>query len=142
MGRNSKKLELSVAAKQALELGYKQSDSRKYSQRCHIILLKNEGLSSKAIGELLRITDQCVNKWVKRYELSGIKGLETKQGQGRKAILTKEDDENQVRMAIQKERQRLKLAKEEIEKSCGKKFSLSTLKRFLKNLSADGNGFA
>ena len=142
MGRKSEKLELTAAEKQELELGYKRSDSRQFSQRCHIMLLKNDGLSSNAIAELLKITDQCVNNWVKRYKSLGIKGIKTKPGQGRKAILSKEEDESQIRTAIQKERQRLALAKEEIEKNCGKSFSLSTLRRFLKSLSADGCEFA
>lgn len=142
MGRNSKKLELSETAREELKIGYKQSSSRQFAQRCHIILLKSEGHSSKMIGNWLKITDQTINNWVKRYESMGIKGLETKKGQGRKTILTKEADEAHIRAIIKGERQRLNFVKEEIEKNCDKKFSLSTLKRFLKNLTADGNEFA
>ena len=141
MGRKAKTLKLSEAAKQELEQNYKSSTSVQLSRRCFIILLKAKGLRSADIADLLGITDQSVNSWVKRYEASGIDGLKTKPGQGRKPILTKEDDEKQVRAIVEKERQRLKLVKEELEKSCDKVFSLSTLKRFLKRLSADGNEF-
>ena len=48
-------------------------------------------------------------------------------------------DEKKVKALVKKERQRLKHAKEDLEKELGKEFSLKTLKRFLKNLSADGN---
>ena len=67
-------------------------------------------------------------------------GLKTKPGQGRKLILNKEQDEARVKAAIQKERQRIKMAKEELERDLGKKFSTSTFKRFLKKLAADGKG--
>jgi len=55
------------------------------------------------------------NRWVKRYESSGITGLQTKSGQGRKPILNKEQDGSKVRAVIKKERQRLKFVKEELE---------------------------
>jgi transposase len=142
MGRKAKTLKLSETAKAELEQLGKQSGSVQLSQRCFIILLKSKGLKSVDIAEILGITDQSVNNWVKRYEATGIDGLRTKPGQGRKPILTREEDEKQVRAIIEKERQRLKLVKEEIERSCEKEFSLSTLKRFLKTLSADGNVLA
>lgn len=42
-------------------------------------------------------------------------------------------------MQIKKEPQRIKHVKEELEQELNKEFSVLTLKRFLKNLSADGN---
>lgn len=139
MGRKSKVIELTQAEKGELEKGYKYSKSKVFSQRCHIILLKNKGLTSQEIADIFGITFQPVNSWCKKYLQHGIEGLKTKPGQGRKTILNKEDDEAKVKAAIKKERQRLRLAKEELEKDLGKTFSVLTLKRFLKNLSADGN---
>ena len=141
MGRKPKILKLDEAAKMELESGYKNSSSPQFSLRCFIILLKSKGLKSDDIAELLSITDQSVNNWVKRYESSGLDGLKTKPWQGRKPILNKEEDGKHVRAIVEKERQRLKLVKEALEKSSDKAFSLSTLKRFLKTLSADGNEF-
>lgn len=139
MGRKSKRIDLTIAEKTALEKGYKESKSKFFSQRCHIILLKNQGLTSQEIANIFRITIQPVNSWCKSYLENGIEGLKTKPGQGRKAILNREEDEQKVKAAIKKERQRLKLAKEDLERELGKSFSTITLKRFLKNLSADGN---
>lgn len=140
MGRKAKILKLSSEQRAALEAGYKDFKKSKFSRRCHIILLKSEGYTSKYIATLLRFKDaQPVNNWVKRFESAGIKGLHTKSGQGRKPILDKKTDEAKIRAAVQKERQRLKLAKQELENELGKQFSLLTLKRFLKKLSADGN---
>lgn len=139
MGRKSKRIDLTIAERTELEKGYKESKSKFFSQRCHIILLKNQGLTSQEIANIFRVTIQPVNSWCKRYLENGIEGLKTKPGQGRKAILNREEDEQKVKAAIKKERQRLKLAKEDLEKELGKNFSTITLKRFLKNLSADGN---
>ena len=139
MGRKSKIIDLTEAERSALETGYKYSKSRVFSQRCHIILLKNQGLTSQQIADIFGWTFQPVNSWCKKYIQSGIEGLKTKSGQGRKPILNKEQDEAKVKAAIKEERQRIKLAKEALEKELGKNFSVLTLKRFLKNLSADGN---
>lgn len=140
MGRKAKKIILSSDERAALELGYKDLKKPKFSRRCHIILLKSEGYTSKYIATLLRYKDaQPINNWVKRYEAAGLEGLQTKSGQGRKPILDKKKDEAKVKAAVQKERQRLKLAKQDLENELGKQFSLLTLKRFLKKLSADGN---
>jgi transposase len=141
MGRKSKKLDLTAAQKVELEKGFKYLSSKVFSQRCHMILLKNQGLTSQQIADIFGVTFQPVNSWVKRYVEHGIEGLKTKPGQGRKPILNKEQDEAKVKAAIKKERQRIKLAKESLEKDLGKNFSVLTLKRFLKNLSADGNEF-
>lgn len=138
MPRKSTKIALSTIERLALESGYK-SQLRIYSRRCHIILLKSKGLSSKEISSLLEITDQSVNKWVNRYRRAGLSGLSTKPGQGRKPILDKDQDALKVRQAVEQERQRLKIARDQLSKELDKDFSLLTLKRFLKNLTADGN---
>lgn len=139
MGRKSKKIDLTQAELVELEKGYRNSKSKSFSQRCHMILLKNQGRSSQEIADIFGTTFQPVNSWVKRYVKDGIDGIKTKPGQGRKPILNKLQDEVKVKAAIKKERQRIRLAKESLEKDLGKSFSILTLKRFLKNLSADGN---
>jgi transposase len=82
-----------------------------------------------------------VNQWLNRYEQQGINGLKTKPGRGRKAILDPEKDIEHVRKAVQAERQRLKSAKDLLEKELNKSFSLKTLKRFLKKTTAATNAF-
>lgn len=139
MSRKIKNIELANEERSILEKGFKESKSPQLSRRCHIILLKSGGRTSKEVATIFGITDQCVNNWVKRYESNGMQGLQTRVGQGRKPILNKHQDEQKVKAAVKNERQRLKLAKEALEKELNKEFSLLTLKRFLKNLSADGN---
>lgn len=140
MGRKVKKIALSKEAHDKLE-GYYRNDSGVFSRRCHIILLKSRGLDSKEIGLIVGSNQNTVNNWVKRYESSGIEGLSTKPGQGRKAILNQQEDTEIIRKKVQEERQRLKLIKNELEEELNKNFSMKTLTRFLKTLSAGGNEF-
>lgn len=80
-----------------------------------------------------------MNRWCNRYLKKGIIGLQTKVGQGRKKIFDKVKDESIIKATVQKERQRLKNAKEILETELDKSFSLKTLQRFLKTLAADGS---
>lgn len=139
MGRKVKVIDLTEAAKTELQDGYKYSKSAIFSRRCHFILLKSQGKSSKEIGEIFGTTDQRVNRWCSRYLENGIAGLKTKAGQGRKAIFDKTKDEVLIKSTVKKERQRLKKAKEILEIELDKSFSLKTLQRFLKTLAADGS---
>ena len=103
-----------------------------------MILLKSDNRTSKEVADILGTNQISVNTWLKRYNLDGINGLYTKSGQGRKPILDKKADKEKVKKAVKKERQRLKHAKDDLEQELNKEFSLKTLKRFLKNLTADG----
>lgn len=139
MGRKAKQIDLTAAERSELEKGYKQSKSATFSRRCHMILLKSQGRTSEEIAQIFGTTIQPVNSWVKRYQKQGIEGLRTKPGRGRPAIFDSQADEAKVKAVIKKERQRLKIAKQILQTELDKEFSLKTLKRFLKNLSADGN---
>lgn len=140
MGRKAKSIKLNSTQRAELEHGY-ETGKRTFSKRCHIILLKSTDRTSKEVAEIVGTNQISVNSWVKRYKQSGIEGLHTKPGQGRKPIFNKKQDEEKVKKAVKAERQRLKRAKDELEKSLDKTFSLKTLKRFLKNLSANGSAF-
>ena len=139
MGRKSKIIDLREVEKKELDQGYRYSKSVHFSKRCHFVLLKNQGKTSEEIATIFGITFQVVNRWCNRYLKEGIKGLQTNPGQGRKPILDKEKDIAIIKQTVQKERQRLKNAKDIIESELDKSFSLKTLQRFLKTLAADGS---
>lgn len=92
MGRKAKSIELSNEQRTALEFGYKHG-SAIFSKRCHMILLKSEGLKSRDVSKMLLVDEVTVNSWLMKYEEKGIIGLETRPGQGRKPILDKQADE-------------------------------------------------
>ena len=135
-------IELTADQKLELEHGYTSSKSSTFSRRCHIILLKSEGRTSIEVGSIVKMNHISVNNWLTRYESEGISGLKTRPGRGRKQILDHQKDVEKVRQAVKKERQRLSQARQVLEQELDKEFSTRTLKRFLKNISADGNEFA
>ena len=134
-----RKIELSIKQREDLLQGYRTGKLPVFRQRCHMILLKNEGRTSKDVAAILGSNLISVNNWLTRYEQEGIAGLQTRAGRGRKAILDQQTDQKRVRAVVQQERQRLKRAKAILEEELQKSFSEKTLKRFLKGLSVDGN---
>jgi transposase len=123
----------------ALEHGYRNGKTHAFRQHCQIVLLKAQGRKSQEIAALLGCHQNSVNDWVHRYRAEGIEGLSIKPGRGRKTILSEATDSAEVRHAVTQHRQRISLAKAELEASLGKEFSQRTLVRFLKSLTADTN---
>jgi len=130
MGR-IKRVELTAAEVAALEDIYRQGTNPALGRRCQMILLKSQGRTSSEIAGILGGCHVVVNNWVHRYLEHGIEGLQTKPGRGRKAIL-QEDDLESVRASVAEHRQRLSVAKAELEQTLGKSFCQETLARFVK----------
>lgn len=125
----------------ALERAAKYGTTPSYRLRCQAVLLKTERRTSLAVADQLECCEMSVNDWVKLYRQQGLAGLKIKQGRGRKAILQKETDLAAVRQAVQHSRQRISLAKAELERELGKEFSQLTLRRFLKKTVAATSAF-
>lgn len=120
----------------ALENGWHRGKSPAFRQRCRIVLLKAQTRTSKDVAAQVGCCEPVVNTWLLRYKAQGIEGLRTQPGQGRRAILQSETDLAAVRRAVQDNRQRVGLAKAELEQELGKNFSALTLRRFLKKMAA------
>lgn len=133
------KITLDDKQRVALENGYRQGKTHAFGQHCQIVLLKAQGRKSQEIAALLGCHQQSVNDWVHRYQAEGIDGLSIKPGRGRRSILSETTDSAKAREAVKQHRQRISLAKAELEESLGKEFSQRTLVRFLKSLTADTN---
>lgn len=127
-----KVITLAPEAQRALEHGYRTSHSAAFRQRCQIILLKSQRRSSQEVAGIVGCCEMVVNNWLARYEQEGLAGLHTKPGRGRKAILQAATDVELVREAVRSNRQRLRVAKADLEEAVGKRFSDKTLRRFLK----------
>lgn len=123
--------------RKSLEAGLRSGKSHGFRMRCQLVLLKSEGRSSKEVAGLVKMHPISVNNWLNRFEQEGLAGLTIKAGRGRKLVLDLAQDTEKVKKAVQKERQRLSQAKLLLEQQLNKDFSLKTLKRFLKKLSAD-----
>jgi len=141
MSRKVRKIELNEVQREQLAKGYRQGKGHALRKRCHIVLLKSEGRTSKDVSNITGTVEASVNHWLDRFELEGIEGLHTRAGRGRKAILNNSGGEAaKICGAVKQERQRLGQAREILEKELDKRFSLKTLKRFLKSISAGTNG--
>lgn len=135
------KIELDDNQRKELENGYRNGKSHAFRIRCQMVLLKSEGRKSKDIVSFLGGCQQAVNSWLKRYKAEGINGLKVREGRGRPVILSKTEDLEAVKKAVQKHRQRISIAKVELEETLGKEFSSRTLNRYLKILTADISEF-
>jgi len=93
MGRVNTPL-LTSSERSALEAGFKLGDSHCLRNRCHVILLKADGRSSKDVGMITGMSHISVNSWVTRFKSEGISGLLNKPGQGRKPLLTGADKDS------------------------------------------------
>ena len=129
-----KTVELTRAQRSELEKGYRAGSSHAFRVRCQMILLKSERRTAKEIADLLGCCEVVVNNWLKRFEVEGIEGLLTKPGRGRKPILDAEKDLPSVKAAVAANRQRISMAKAELEVELGKPFSQKTLERYIKNM--------
>lgn len=131
---------LSDAERAALERGTKYGSTPTFRLRCQAILLKSQNRTSLDVATALNCCEVAVNNWMKRYQTSGMEGLKNRKGQGRTPILQTNTDLAKVRLAVQGNRQKLSIAKAQLEEELGKEFSLLTLKRFLKKTVAASNG--
>ena len=138
MGK-TKIIQLSDDQRQELEAGYRTGTSHAFRERCQMILLKSEKRTGSEIARFLGCHKITVGEWVKRFEVSGIAGLKTRPGRGRRAILQASTDLSRVQAAVERSRQRIGLAKAELEAELGKPFSATTLKRFLKKTVVASN---
>jgi len=129
-----KHLELSNEQRGELDQGYRVGKSHAYRKRCHMLLLKSEERSSAAVAEILGCCEVVVNSWMKRYQAEGLTGLETKPGRGRKAILDAHNDAATIREVVQANRQRLSIAKAELEAALEQQLSQKTLERHLEKV--------
>lgn len=119
--------------RQELEQVHKTSSSHQERKRCHCIPLSNQGYQVQALARLFQVSDLSIYKWFNRFEKQGAAGLRNRKGKGRKAILRTANAAHVavVEAGIGKEKQRLRIAKAEIEAALGTAMSEVTLRRFL-----------
>lgn len=143
MGRKSKHIELRESEIVTLEKGRKTGKTNTFRDRCHYILLNNEGHKIEEIAKIYKTSRQVIGGWIKRYEANGIKGLETAKGKGRRPIIRidNEVEVKQIEELVEQTPQNLNQALAEIKENLGKEMSKKTLQRFLKKKDGYGNAF-
>lgn len=141
MSGKKRYVKLSEKHRRALELAFEESGRPVFRQRCHYILLSDQGHSIQSICAIYGVCRQVVAKWYSRYETSGIQGLATREGQGMPPILRldSEQDVQLVKRLVDQHPQDLNLVRAKLEAELGRSLSKRTLTRFLKKLATAGN---
>lgn len=134
------KLELSEGEQRELLWGQAYGSTPTYRNRCAMVLLKAQGASNAKVAQQLGVSEFTVNEWIRRYRCDKVAGLQTRAGRGGKTILTPSDLEV-VREVVAQHRQRLSVAKAQLEAELGKSFCQKTLERFVKKTGQDTNAF-
>lgn len=75
----------------ALDDLYRHSKDGRVRQRAHIVLLSAEqGMVAPQIGVIVRLNEESVRRWLKRYEAEGIEGLKDDPRPGMAPLVTPE----------------------------------------------------
>lgn len=75
----------------ALDELYRHSKDGRVRQRAHIVLLAAEqGMVAPQIGVIVRLNEESVRRWLKRYEAEGIEGLKDDPRPGVAPVVTPE----------------------------------------------------
>lgn len=140
MGRTLK-IHLTDFQKQELNTGFRNGSTHCFRERCRMVLLKSEGLTTREICNFVTVKSQGqINHWIKIYLTDypklGIAVLRNAEGQGRKPLFNSDTQTERIKELVKQERQKLSLAKAILEKEMGKPFHIRTLQLFLKSLTA------
>lgn len=138
---------ISKVSKKGLEYlleGKKTGKSEGYRTRCHGIILSYRGYSVEEIAEFFEVTKITVYNWMNRWEASGIEGLKTQPGQGRKPLL-QTDNKHHVKavkkaMKLRAEKGTNFLLKIQEELELEDEVTMKMLRPFLKKLVTYGSG--
>jgi transposase len=141
MGRKKRYIVLSSEQVEALESGYKTGPSHAYRSRCHSILLSSQGKEIQALCSIFGVLPNTIINWFNRWESGGLKGLETKAGQGRKPKIEVENTAlvDQIKAKVKASPKQLDKVLAELQADSKLVMSRATLKRFLKKIVGDGN---
>lgn len=144
MSRKNRFVKLTEEQRLELEAAFQVDGRPVFRQRCHYILLSDQGHTINSIVAIYGVCRQVVAKWFSRYESSGIEGLATEEGRGVKPILRLDNEQvvELVKSLVDEHPQHLDKVRVKLEAELGKPLSKRTLHRFLKKLATAGNASA
>ena len=127
-------IQLTPKEREALEKGHRTGTKATFRQRCHYLLLSDQGLSIEQIVKIYQVSRQAVARWFDRYQANGISALHTAKGKGRPPIIRidNKSEVTKIEELVAQNPQNLKPVLAKIEQQLGKKMSKVTLQRLLK----------
>lgn len=142
MSRKKRYIEkLTDEQKSSLEKVYKTSKCQLSRKRAQCILLSHSGKSAQELSDIYCVRTRTIYTWFNKWESAGLKGIARKPGQGRKPLLDKDNTKHvkTVKELIENDAKSSRRVRTKVQSELGIQLSRKTLKRFLKNLSTDGN---
>lgn len=118
---------------------HQTSGNFRLRNRSHAILLSVEKFPIAEIARICRVDRDTVSVWIDNWNGFGEKGLEDEEKSGRPPILTKEEQEKAIEIALGNPKFPHRQL-EEVKKESGKEISQWTLKNLLKKKTTFGNG--
>lgn len=83
---------------------HQRHDNFRVRNRCHAIRVSAEGYAIDEIAVICRVHRNSVSRWINRWNELGFEGLADFQRTGRPAILTAQEKEKAVAMALENRR--------------------------------------
>jgi transposase len=77
-----------------LEARFKTEKNTRFRERIHCVLLKADGLTHRAIAQILRVSEPSVITWLNLYEAGGLEALCHLQSGGSEGFLTQEQTQH------------------------------------------------
>lgn len=137
--------DLTAPEQEELESAKSNGKSEAFRKRCHAILLSSKGYNADQIAEILCVTKRTVYTWFNSWEKSGLTGLQTTPGQGRKSKLSIDniDHVQVVEKAAKNAAQKGTNLLQEVVANINPEGGLSrwTLRRFLEKKSTVGKDY-
>ena len=109
--------ELEEADRQELEKLYRKTKQPRMRTRAQMILLSAQGLLASSISKVVLASERTVQRWIKRYQAEGVKGLYDAPRAGARAKVTADYQELLIKAVRRRPR------------ALGLPFSLWTLQR-------------
>jgi hypothetical protein len=100
MGK-TRTIELTTEQRRALEIGDRKGKSHAFRVRCQMMWLKSEKRTSLAVSKIMDCCEVVINRRLNRYQAQGLKGLETRQGRGRKPKLSAQNPEHLRKVKVE-----------------------------------------
>ena len=119
-----------------LQEGHKNDSQFQFRNRCLCLILSSQGKTVSELAKFFDVSRITIYAWLAAWENRGICGLINRKGQGRKPILSLQNQQHveKIKALIAGNPQSVKSVVAEIEPALGLRLHPETLKRFLKNL--------
>lgn len=128
---------LSPADQNMLVVHHQSSESFRVRNRAHAVLLSADGFPIAEIAKICRVDRDTVSVWIDNWNSLGETGLADEERSGRPPLLTPDEQEKALVIALRNPRfphRQLNAIKEE----SGKQLSRDTLKRLIKKKTISG----